>query len=187
MVLECCNREFLGTTLIFQKNNISWPQQPPKKKVLNFNMIFHDSTPQKSFSKHQNEDDIKNLDESEVLSSDFQTLELLQPHWPHRPLQPHWPLQPQKPYFTKKLPAPNDLFIPGTKMFNTGPFLWNGPSKIHIFTDIWYSFWLRLLRPADVMFSKNGCGTQKFPISAFQTHLQTQSNLHIFICLIANS
>ena len=71
MVLECWDREFLGTTTIFQKNNISWPQQPPTEKVLNFNMIFHDSTPHKSFSKHQNEDEFKNLDDSEVLSSDF--------------------------------------------------------------------------------------------------------------------
>ena len=108
----------------------------------------------------------------------FQALELLQPNWPHRPLQPHWPLQPQKQNFTKKLAAPNDWFIPGTKMFNTGPFLWNGSSKIQFFTDIWYFFWLRLLRPADVIFLKNGCGTQKFPISAFQNHLQTQFNLH---------
>ena len=28
---------------------------------------------------------------------------------------------------------------------------------------------------------KNGCGTQKFPITAFQNHLQTKFNLHIFI------
>ena len=111
----------------------------------------------------------------------FQALELLQPHWPHRPLQPHWPLQPQKPYFTKKLPDPNDWIIPGTKMTNTGPFLWNGSSKTKLFTDIWYSFCRRLLRLADVIFLKNGCGTQKFPISAFQNHLQTKSNLHIFI------
>jgi hypothetical protein len=34
-------------------------------------MICHDSTPQKSFSKHQNKDEYKNLDASEVLSSDF--------------------------------------------------------------------------------------------------------------------
>ena len=44
MVLECWDREFFGTTTIFQKNNISWPQQPPTEKVLKFNMIFHDST-----------------------------------------------------------------------------------------------------------------------------------------------
>ena len=71
MVLECCDREFLGTTLIFQKNNISWPQQPPAEKLLNFNMIFHDSIKRKSFSKHQNKVEFKNLGDSEVLSSDF--------------------------------------------------------------------------------------------------------------------
>ena len=71
MVLECCDREFLGTTLIFQKNNISWPQQPPAEKLLNFNMIFHDSIKRKSFSKHQNKVEFKNLGDSEVFSSDF--------------------------------------------------------------------------------------------------------------------
>ena len=60
----------------------------------------------------------------------FQALELLQPHWPHRPQQPHWPLQPQKPYFThKKNPGPDNWIIPGTKITNAGPFLWNGSSK----------------------------------------------------------
>ena len=33
-----------------------------------------------------------------------------------------------------------------------------------------------------LVFLKNSCGTQKFPISAFQNHLQTKSNLHIYIC-----
>ena len=33
MVLECWDREFLGTTTIFQKSNISWPQQPPTERV----------------------------------------------------------------------------------------------------------------------------------------------------------
>ena len=33
MVLECWDREFLGTTTIFQKNNIGWPQQPQSEKV----------------------------------------------------------------------------------------------------------------------------------------------------------
>ena len=28
----------------FQKNDISWPKQPPTEKVPKFNMIFHDST-----------------------------------------------------------------------------------------------------------------------------------------------
>jgi hypothetical protein len=55
----------------FQKSNIGGPQQPPIEKVLKFNMIFHDSTKIKLFSKHQNELKFKNLDDSEVLSSDF--------------------------------------------------------------------------------------------------------------------
>ena len=33
MVLECWDREFLGTTTIFQKNDICWPQQPPTELV----------------------------------------------------------------------------------------------------------------------------------------------------------
>ena len=33
----------------FQKNDIGWPQQPPTEKVLKLNMIFHDSTPKKTF------------------------------------------------------------------------------------------------------------------------------------------
>ena len=111
----------------------------------------------------------------------FQTLELLQPHWPHRPLQPHWPLLPQKPYFTKKLSDPDGWIIPGIKMTNTGPCLWNGLSKIQFFTDIWYFFCRMLLRSADVIFFKDGCGALKFLISAFQNHLQKKFNLHIFI------
>ena len=42
-------------------------------------------------------------------------------------------------------------------------------------------FQYNFYRPANVIFLKNGCGTQKFPISAFQSHLQTKNNLHIFI------
>ena len=71
MDLECWDREFLDTTTIFQKHLISWPQQPPTEKALNFNMIFHDSSPKKVFSKHQNKDEFNNLDDSEVLRSDF--------------------------------------------------------------------------------------------------------------------
>ena len=64
-------KQWKESSPIFQKNNISWPQQPPTEKLLNFNMIFHDSTPKKCFSKHQNKVEFKNLDDSEVLSSDF--------------------------------------------------------------------------------------------------------------------
>ena len=55
----------------FQKRNIGCPQQPPTEKVLKFNLIFHDSTPQKYFSKQQNKAEFKNLDDSEVLSRNF--------------------------------------------------------------------------------------------------------------------
>ena len=33
-------------------------------------------------------------------------------------------------------PHPDDWIIPGTKMTNTGPFLWKGSSKFQFFTDI---------------------------------------------------
>ena len=58
----------------FQKSNIGWPQQPLTEKVLNFNMIFHDPTKKLFFSKHQNKAEFKNLDDTEVLSSDFPDL-----------------------------------------------------------------------------------------------------------------
>ena len=83
--------------------------------------------------------------------------------------------------FHQKNTDSDGQIIPGTNMTNTGPFSWNGLSKMQFFTDIWYPFCRRLLRPADVTFLKNSCCTQKFPISAFQNHLQTKSNLHIFI------
>ena len=35
-------------------------------------------------------------------------------------------------------------------------FLWNGLSKTQFFTNIWYPFWWRLLRPAYVPFLKTG-------------------------------
>ena len=59
---------------VFKKNNIGWPQQPLTEKVLNSNMIFHDPTKKLIFSKHQNKAEFKNLDDSEVLSSDFPDL-----------------------------------------------------------------------------------------------------------------
>jgi hypothetical protein len=64
--LEIC---VLSTS--FQKNDIGWPQQPPTEKVLKFNIIFHDSTPKKLFSKHKIKAEFKCLDDSEGLSSKF--------------------------------------------------------------------------------------------------------------------
>ena len=58
----------------FWKSEIGWPQQPLTEKVLKFNMIFHDSSKIILFSKHQNKAEFKDLDHSEVLSSDFPVL-----------------------------------------------------------------------------------------------------------------
>jgi hypothetical protein len=66
--------EICVSSTSFQKNDISWPQQPPTEKVLKFNMIFHDSTQKNFFSKHKNKAEFKCLDDSEVLSSDFSGL-----------------------------------------------------------------------------------------------------------------
>ena len=63
----------------FQKNDMSWPQQPLTEKVQKFNMTFHDST-QKFFFENLN---IKlNSNAWMILKSSvvvFQALKLLQP------------------------------------------------------------------------------------------------------------
>ena len=94
-------------------------------------MRFHDSTPKILFSKHQNKAEFKNLDDSEVLSSDFTGLKTLQPLWPYRPQQPNWPRQPKQPYFIKKLPDSDSLAL----KWPIGPFLWNESSKTRFCTD----------------------------------------------------
>ena len=54
----------------------SEPPPPPKKKkkVLNFNMIFNDSTKMFFFQNIKYKAEFKNLDDFEVLSSDFPDL-----------------------------------------------------------------------------------------------------------------
>ena len=64
-------RTFEFLKLVFKKSNIGWPQQPPTEKVLKFKMVFCDSTPNSILSKHQNKAEIQNLEDSEVLISDF--------------------------------------------------------------------------------------------------------------------
>ena len=66
----------------------------------------------------------------------FQTLEPLQPQWPLQPQRPPWPQWPLQPHFIKNITDCDGWIIPGTKMTITGPFLWNGSSKIQFFTDI---------------------------------------------------
>ena len=101
----------------------------------------------------------------------FQAFKPLQPQWPQQPQQPRWPQWPQQPHFTKELPEPDGWIIPGTKMTSTGPFLWDGSSKIQFFTGIWYLFCWRLLRPAYVTFLKTGCKYQNVITSGiYRTH-----------------
>ena len=117
--------DILVSSIRFWKGNIGWSQKPLTEKVLKLIMIFHNSTQKELFSKHQiklNSRTWMTLKSSVVI---FQALEPLQPHWPHQPLQPCWPHQPLQPYFIKKLPGHDDLIISGTKMTNTGSFLWN--------------------------------------------------------------
>ena len=112
----------------------------------------------------------------------FQALKPLQPQWPQWPQQPQWPQWPRQPHFIKKSTDPDGLIIPSTQMTNTSPFLWNGSSKIQFFTDIWYTFCPRLVRPACVTFLKTGWWNSNAPHSGYQNHLQTNSSLRISIC-----
>ena len=139
----------------FQKSDIGWPHQPPKEKLLKFNGIFMILS-KKFFSKHQHFSLNHRIQEPGWLWSPqkwFSRPEKhLQHHWPQQPWQPHWPHQPHQPYFLQEIPDHDGLIISGTKMTNTGPFLWNRSSKIQIFTDIWYLFCWRLLRPTYATF-----------------------------------
>ena len=111
------------SSTIFQKNDISWPQQPPTEKVLEFNMIFHDSTPQKRFFQNikikLNSNTWMNLKYSVVI---FQALKPLQPQWPQWPQQPQWPQWPQQPHFIKKSTDPDGLIIHTPKWSIPVPF-----------------------------------------------------------------
>ena len=122
--------KFWLSWISFQKSNISWPQQPPAGKPLKFNLIFH------NYFKIIFVQNIKiklnyrtwlTLKSSVVI---FQALKPLQPQWPQQPQQPQWPQWPQQPHFIKKFTDPDGSMIPGTKTTNTGPFSWNGSSKI---------------------------------------------------------
>ena len=55
----------------FKKSSIGWPQQPLIKKVLEFNRIFRDATQNFFFSKHPNKAEFIDMDDSEILRSDF--------------------------------------------------------------------------------------------------------------------
>ena len=158
--LACCHISTIWvSSKKNQKSNIGWPQQPLTEKMLKFNMIFYATVKTFLFSKHQNQVILVlkllnsrtwiTLKSSVVI---FQALESLQPQWPLQPQQPQWPQWPQQPHFIKKFTRPHRWIIPNTQMTNTILFLCNGSSKIQFFTNIWYPFCPRLLRPADATF-----------------------------------
>ena len=140
---------FCVSSTSFHKSNIGRPHQPPTEKLLKFNFIFHDSVKQNFVSKHQNNVILvlrllnsrtwMTLKSSVVM---FQALKTLQPHWPQQPQQPQWPQWPRQPHFIKKYTDPDGWIISGTS------------SKIQIFTNVWYPFYL--LRPANATFLKTG-------------------------------
>ena len=140
----------------FQKINLGWPQQPPPENsvwvfiILSKNIFFKTSK-WNYFSPQIIE--FKNKDGFEVLHSDFSGLKNLCSLIDLSGLC--------------NLTGFNSLYSPNSSknflilmvISSITPkwpivviFLWNGLSKITIFTDIWYPFCRRLLRPAYVNF-----------------------------------
>jgi hypothetical protein len=66
---------------------------------------------------------------------------------------------------------------PCHKMTNTGPLLGIGSSKIQFFTDIWYSFCQRLLRPAYVTFLKTGWWNANAQTSEIHRYLHSNKEV----------
>ena len=89
---------------------MGWPQQPLTKKVLEFNMIFHDSTKIYIFSKYQIKAKFKSLDDSSASVTYTASTTLVAS-------------MTFTASFHQKITNPNGWIIPATKMTNTGPFL----------------------------------------------------------------
>ena len=77
-----------------------------------------------------------NIDDSEVLSSDFSGLRTSVASLTSLASATSMASTASKAFFTKEHRGPDSWIIPGTKMTNTGPFSLNKSSKIQIFTDI---------------------------------------------------
>ena len=120
----------------FQKSSIDWPQQPSTEKVLEFNGIFHDSTQNFFFSKHPNKAEFNDMDDSKVLRSDLSGLRTSAASMTSTASTTLMASMTSRASFHKKNTDPDGCIIPGTKMTNTSPFLWNESSKIQFFTNI---------------------------------------------------
>ena len=77
--------------------------------------------------------EFKYLDDFEVLSSDFPGLKTSVALMTSVTSTASMAPMTSTASFHIKKTHPYDLIIPGTKMTNTGPFLWNGSSKIILF------------------------------------------------------
>ena len=123
--------EIYAWTIIWIFFDPTQPQQPLTEKVLKFNTSFDDSV-KRFFFKTSKECpqiiEFKNLEHSEVLSVDFpgiRNLFSLSGLCSLTGLNSLWsPISPMK------LPDTDDLIITGTKITNTGIFLWNRSSKV---------------------------------------------------------
>jgi hypothetical protein len=93
-------------------------------------MISHDSTKTIFFQNIKIKAEFKNLDDSQVLSSDFPDLRTSAASTTSMAS-----ITFTVSFRQKKITDPDSWIIPGTKVTNSGPFLRNGSSKIQFFTD----------------------------------------------------
>ena len=139
-----------------QKTDVSWPQQPLSEEVQKFNMIFHDSTQNNFFSNIKNKAAFKCLDDSKVLSGDFSGLKT------------------SAASMTSAASTASMASVASTALFHQRtfwswwldhPWIQNDQNcslfveliiKNPFFNDIWYLCCQRLLRPADITFSRTG-------------------------------
>ena len=87
--------------------------------------------------KLQNKAEFKNLDDSKVISSDFPGLRTYAASMASTTSVASMTFTAS---FHHKNTSPDGWILPGNKITNTGPFLWNGSSKIQFFTNIWHPF-----------------------------------------------
>ena len=108
---------------------------------------YYDST-KTFFSKHQNKAEFKNLDNSEVFSSDFQTLETSAASLTSSASAASLASTDSIVIFPKIFL----ILMVWSSLAHTSPFLENKSWKIQFLTDIWGPFCQRLLRLAYVTF-----------------------------------
>ena len=87
-------------------------------------------------SKHQNKAEFKNLDDFEVPSNYFSGLRTSAASMTSTASTTSMASMTSTASFHKKNTDPDGWIIPGPKMTNNGPFLWNGSSKVQCFTNI---------------------------------------------------